>query len=129
MAGTDEGSVNVWAAPLSFCLVFPDRIDTALPGFSSIFGRNLGKQLFILFANKMLLVSGKVSEHRGGAGPRSTEAGRMDVAHREWRETGSPVGTAVLAVYSLFPREQLGPGEVSHTRFLTLRGRAVGGAG
>lgn len=43
--------------------------------------------------------------------------------------TGSPVGTSVLPVHSLFPWEQLGPGEFSHTHFLTSRGRAVGGAG
>lgn len=74
---------------LSKCLgtssVFPSglpyKVCTALPAFSSIFGRNFGKLLLILFANKMLLVSGKVSAHRERARPGKTVAGSTDVAH------------------------------------------------
>lgn len=87
MAGMYEGAVKVWAPPLSFRLAFPYKVCTALPEFSSILGRNLGKWLFILFAKNMLLVSGKVSEHRGRARPRRTVASSMDVAQWEWRET------------------------------------------
>lgn len=103
MAGMYEGSVNACATPLSFRLVFPYRVCTALPEFSFIFGRNLGKWLFILFANKTLLVSGRVSEHRGGAGPRSTVAGSMDVAYWGWRETqGAELGALWALLFSLF---------------------------
>lgn len=89
------------------------------PGLASLgFGGGLGKQIDIhaLLPNKRLLVAGMVAEHRGRSQAWGKVAGGPE--QEEWGPTGHSCTHPILVP----------GGGFSHTHFLTLRGRAAGGA-